>query len=330
MWWIHRARPRRPDDGGEAGGAAGAASAAGAAGAGSPPAGEAGKGAAGDAAAGAGAGAGAGKGGAENTPAAWPANWRETLAGDDEKTLKQLQRYASPAEVWKKAKGLEERVSSGELRTALSAKPTAEELTAWRKTNGVPEKADGYDLGPASSKFPEETKVFLDKVLPKLHDANLNNDQAKLVLKTLNDHVLDQRAVRAEADIAAQEAGEEELRSEWGNEFKRNISVIHNMLAGAVDGEFKDVVLHARGEDGVPLSSNPKWLKFLLNLGLIDNPAAKLVPNSGNDPMKGLNERIAEIEGKMHTKTYINDEKMQAEYRELIDTRDKLAARSRA
>src|SRR5260221_502615 len=34
----------------------------------------------------------------------WPDNWQARLAGDDEKALKQLGRYGSPEDIWKKAR----------------------------------------------------------------------------------------------------------------------------------------------------------------------------------------------------------------------------------
>lgn len=310
--WKYRARLHRPDEGGEGGGAEGGAPAPSPAPAPAPSP----------------APAPAPSPAPEGGEGTWRADWREHLAGGDDAALKQLQRYASPNDVWKKAKSLESRVSAGELRAVLPKNASAEQLTEWRKQNGIPEKADGYDLGAASGKFSDETKSFLDKALPVLHNAHLNTDQTKAVLKFLNDNVLDTKASRAQADRDAEEAGNEELRGEWGAEFKRNISIIHAVLDKSADPKFKDAVLNARdGETGKPLASDPRWLKMLLGIGLVDNPAGKLVPNAGGNPMKGVEERIAEIESKMGTKAYTNDEKMQAEYRELIDVRDKLKSR---
>jgi len=324
--WIHRTRrAHRPDEGAGEGASAGASAPA-AAPAASPAPAPASAASADPPASSSPAASPAPAPGGEG--ATWRPDWREQLAGSDEAALKQLQRYASPQEVWKKAKALETRLSSGELRAALPAKPTPEQLNDWRKANGVPEKADGYDLGAASAKFGDETKAFLDRALPVLHAANLSNDQARTVLKFLNDNALDANAARAQSDLQAQEAGEEELRAEWGAEFKRNIGLIHGFLDKGADAEFKEAILDARdGKTGKPLSSDPRWLRMLLNAALIDNPAGKLVPGGGANPMKGVEDRIAEIESKMGTKAYINDDKMQSEYRELIDARDKLRAR---
>lgn len=307
--WIHRARLLRPDEGGEGEGAESA-----------PPEGAG--------AAPAGASPEAGKAEPESKAApAWREDWREALAGDDPAALKQLGRYSSPQEVWKKAKSLESKISAGELRAVLPKNATAEQITEWRKVNGIPEKPEGYDIG-ATAKMDEATKGLLDKALPVAHALNLTQEQTKGVMKFLGDNARSVKEAQVERDLKAQEDGEEALRSEWGNEFKRNIGLIHNTLAAATSTEFKDKVLDARDADGKPLSSDPQWLKFLLHLSLVDNPAGKLVPGGGADAAKNVEERITEIEGKMGTKAYLNDDKMQAEYRELIDLRDKLKSRS--
>src|SRR5580765_7475618 len=122
----------------------------GAAGGGGAAGGEAGAGAGGAAGAGsqgAGAGAAAESAAGGETKGYWPADWRKNIAGDDEKELAQASRYASPADIWKKARALEQRLSSGELRPVLTKDAKPEEITAYRKAHGIPEAPDKYDLG---------------------------------------------------------------------------------------------------------------------------------------------------------------------------------------
>src|SRR5512135_169053 len=45
----------------------------------------------------------------------WPDDWREKLAGNDEKALKRLGRFASPAGIFKSFRELEAKFSRGEL-----------------------------------------------------------------------------------------------------------------------------------------------------------------------------------------------------------------------
>lgn len=257
----------------------------------------------------------------------WPEDWRTQLAGGDEKAAKQLSRYASPQEVWKKARELEVKVSSGALRPLLGKDASAEEVSEYRKAWGIPEKPEGYDIG-VTDKMQPETKALLDKALPVAHSLNLTPDQTKGVMKFLNENAVGVKAQQIERDEKAREDGTELLRNEWGPEYKRNINLIHNVLDSSAAPGFKEVVLEARGPDGIPLASNPEWLRMLLRVGLKDNPAGLVVPNSGADPAKSVAEEMKVIEDKMGTKAYTNDEKMQARYRELVEIRDQLAKRA--
>ena len=54
-----------------------------------------------------------------SAPADWPADWRQKLAGEDKKTLERLGRMASPADLFKSYRALEQKVSAGELKKGL-------------------------------------------------------------------------------------------------------------------------------------------------------------------------------------------------------------------
>src|SRR5687767_3918859 len=51
--------------------------------------------------------------------AKWPDNWRQEMTGGDEKELKQAERYLTPADVWKKTRSLEQKLSSGEYKAVV-------------------------------------------------------------------------------------------------------------------------------------------------------------------------------------------------------------------
>ena len=119
-------------------------------------------GAAGAAGAQGGAGAGAGDdkgaaatftkqaqvGDAGNTEAAWPQDWRDQLAGGDEKLVKRAQRYASPRDVWNALVAAQNRISSGELKSVLPKDAKPEEIAAWRTEQG-----GGVEVGDAGADF---------------------------------------------------------------------------------------------------------------------------------------------------------------------------------
>lgn len=299
------------DAGGGAGGDAGAAAAA-AAGA------DTGTGTGGAAAAAAGAGAdNAGAG--SDKKGDWAENWRELMASGDEKELKQLGRYASPVEIWKKARGLEARMSSGELKPTLGKNPTADELKAWRAANGIPEEHTKYDLGDlkADGLAPEH----LDLILKNAHGVNQTPDQVKATVSAAKAIMEDLQTKAYEKDANDQVTNEDALHGEWGAEFRRNINLINGLLDGQADQELKEGFLRARMPDGTLLGNHPGFMKMVLNLALIQNPTGTVVQGVGTDIGKGIKEELESIQKTMQTdrKAYNKDSKMQARFLELTD-----------
>lgn len=90
------------------------------------------------------AGQGSESGAAGTGNSSWPDNWRDMMAGGDEKFRKQLERYQSPADVGKKGRELEAKLSSGEYRRDLPRDATPEQLAEWKRERGLPEGVEGY------------------------------------------------------------------------------------------------------------------------------------------------------------------------------------------
>lgn len=321
--WIKRVL-RKPDDGGEGGGAEGAPPAAPPAAPPPPAAAPPAAGAAPPAAAAAPA-----PPAVEETKAIWPDNWRETVSKGDAKVLAKMSRYASPEAVADALISAQNRISSGELKPVLGKNATPEQVAEWRTANGVPEKPDGYDLGK-DVKLSDAGKAFLEKYLPVAHENNMTPAQVKASLTFIGQTNQAAEAARAEQDLQLQQDGEELLREEWGAEFKRNTTFIHNLLDGVATPEFKESLLGGRLADGTPIGSSPAALRFLMQLALVQNPAGTLVPSFNADPMKGLDDEIAKIETLMRTdrKAYNKDEAGQARYRELLEAREKIKTRA--
>lgn len=339
---------RAPEAGGDAGGADGGAGAAGDAGAGgaagaADPGAAGGQGeaaGAGDAGAGDEGGAAGGKSGGdagagdsgkkpEDAKPSWRDDWRETMAKGDAKVLARLQRYASPEALSDAFISAEKRLTSGDLKPILKKDATAEQLAEYRAAHGIPEKADGYDIGK-DAKLSEQGKAFLERYLPIAHAANMTPEQVKANLgfiAAMNKGDAEARALR---DVEAEEAGEEVLRAEWGGEYKRNLTFIHNLLDGAATPAFKDKLLGARMPDGTAIGSDPEALRFLMGLALIQNPTGTLVPGYNNKPAEGVDEEIAKIENVMKTDraAYNKDDKMQSRLRDLYEAREKLKSRA--
>lgn len=257
-------------------------------------------------------------------PPDWNPRWRELLADGDEKELKQLQRLQSPKDVWKKARALEVKMSSGELKPVLGKNPTPEEKTAWRAEHGIPESADKYAV---------DTKISPDILAIVLQEAHATDQTPEHVKGTLKAWDKVQQVVaekQLDKDVAARDEAEQSLRSEWGAEYRRNINVINGLLDLAGPQAVKERLLKGRMADGKLIGSDPEIMRMLAAVALIHNPAGLVAPGDGADPMKGVESEITIIEKGMreNRKAYDRDEKLQARYRELLGVRETLKTRT--
>lgn len=261
---------------------------------------------------------------AADKPGYWPADWREKASKGDEKLAKRFSRYASPEAALEALVNAQNRISAGELKPTLKKNATAEEIAAWRAEVGIPESPDKYDVGALN----ESQKEAFGILFKHAHATNQTPDQVKAVAEAWKEIQQRTAEARLENDKAGEKIVEDALREEWGAEYRRNWNVIDNMLNTIADRGAKDMILEARAPDGTKLGSKPEVIRALLSLALIQNPAGVVVPGSGDNPMKGVEARIAEIEGMMKTnrKAY-NDPKISGpggEYQRLLEAREKM------
>jgi hypothetical protein len=260
----------------------------------------------------------------------WPDNWRTEIAGTDEKALKQLERYATPADIWKKASELEKKLSSGQVRSVLPKDATPEQVKAWRAENGLPESPDKYDL--SGIEITEADKPIVDEFLKAAHEANLSPDQAKAAIQWNRQHMQKMIEARTEQDRTLAMSTIDTLRSEWGQDFRVNMSVIGSMLDGAGEG-MKDKILQARMPDGTPIGSSPEALKMFVSLAREINPMPTIVPPAGANISGAIDDEISKFNSMMGDKSSAywkgpDAEKHQARYRELIAAKEKLKGRA--
>lgn len=260
------------------------------------------------------------EGDASTVTNAWPDNWREQYAGGDEKKLAQLSRYSSPSAAFDGLIAAKTKLSSGEMRSTapFPEKGTDAEKAAWREQNGIPATADGYKYDQSLS---ENDKAFVESLSKFAHEKNIPQSHANAFMGYLLNLEQSENEAMLQQDKQWEQEGEDKLRAEWGNEFRRNINLIGGLLDTAPAG-VKDAIMGGRLADGMPIGSNPDVLRFFADLALQINPVSTLVPSSG-DPGKGIQDRIEEIEKFMKTnsKEYYKDEKLQEEYRNLLDAR---------
>jgi hypothetical protein len=253
----------------------------------------------------------------------WSDDWRDKMAGGDPKEAKRLERFASPKEVFKSYRAFETRLSSGELKSILPKDAKPEQVSAWRKENGIPDDIKGYEM-PDAVKIEEAVdKQLVEKVLGGLHAQGASKEQAKAALASIfafRDEVTIQQS---EEDANAKRAAEDELRVEWGGNYRANANAMENMLASAPAG-VRDWLATARGADGKLLTANPDAIRWFVQTARELNPTGTVVP-AGGDQAASITSELGQLREKMKDrKAWNSDPKLQERYMALLGAQEKL------
>lgn len=265
-------------------------------------------------------------------------DWRSRLAGDDKDALKRLARFPDEASLYKSYRALEQRLSSGELKKPLADNASPEDIAAWRRDNGLPESQDGYLDAlalPNGVVIGEADKPVVREFAAAALDGHVAPEQFNRMVAKYYEIQDAQRIAREDADATFKQSAESELRTEWqGAAFRQNLNGIQNLMAGWPDG-LAVRVLAGRSPDGRKLGDDPAFVRQLASLARELNPPVSLVPGGASDPSKGLNDRLSEIKSWMSAARgtpahgrYWSDEKVQAEYRDLIDSQGRMKGRA--
>lgn len=262
----------------------------------------------------------------------WGHDWRQRYSGTDEKKLNMLSRYADPAKAFDALIAAQNRIAAGDVKNPLPENPTAEVLATWRKENGIPDAPEGYlEKLPNGLVIGDDDKEIVKDFLTSLHGANADPRVAHQALAWYNGFAEKQAAARAAADTTHTRETEDSLRATWGNEYHANINAVRNWV-GTLPADAAAVVLNARGPDGRAIMNIPEVVSWFAQQAREINPVGTIVPAGTSAPGKAMESRIGEIEKMMRTdrKAYNKDEKVQAEYRQLIDAQSKMRARGAA
>lgn len=260
-----------------------------------------------------------GEAGAEANVPSWDDGWREKIAGTDEKLLKRLERYPSIKAATDALIEAQNKVRSGEVKFALKDGATPEEVSAWRKDNGIPEKYSEYDVGVIDPAFKDITENFLKMA----HDKNYTPDKARAGVEFLiAEHARIAEATHEQDNIAA-EKSENEMRQEWGSDYKANFNAISNLLAKHTPEGFAAEFFGGRLANGRVIGDDPATLRFLATVSRELNPFATILPG-GTNQANVAQSRLTELEGMMgdENSPYNKGSQanaLQAEYRKLTE-----------
>lgn len=255
---------------------------------------------------------------ASNEKGYWPEGWQARIAGEDKDELKQIGRYASPEDIWKKARSLEKRLSSGEYKAVLPKDPKPDELASWRKDNGIPDAPDKYDL--KGLKIPDSDKEIVSGIVSRLHTQNAAPAVVREAIQAYYDQQTAQAQARSQKDDEQRHAALDALNGEWGGSFRRNVNLIEGTILSRFPEDVRDLVKSARLPDGTALFNSVPALKALAALALEINPAGVVAPAGTSDLAKPALEEYQDLQKFMREKrsAYNKDAGKQARMQELI------------
>jgi hypothetical protein len=257
-------------------------------------------------------------------PAAQPEQtWRDRMAGADPKFRKQLDRFQSEADFAKSYQALQQKLSSGDFKQTLPDNATPEQLTAYRKDNGIPETADKYDLTlPDGLVIGEADKPIVDGFLKAMHEQNASPAVVKSALATYYKSLEATKAAEYQRDTETLVKTTDDLRAEWGQDYKKNVNIFENYLS-TLPKDFADNLRGARLADGRKLCASVEGVKYLVDLGMEKNPAAALLPNSST-PGPDIIAEMTQMEKRFGTKEWAKDTEANRRYLELETIRERL------
>ncbi len=266
----------------------------------------------------------------------WPDDWRTKVAGTDEKALKQLARFQSPADLFKSYSEAAKKIGAGAHKAAdLPADATPDQVAEYRKERGIPEAPEGYlQALPDGLVIGDDDKPLVDTYLADAHAKNLPKEAVATGLDWYYRTKEATLAAQADADKDYKSKAEDDLRSEWGNEYRENLNsamALLDTMPVLEDGtSVKSLFMGGRLADGTPIGNHPGVLRWLVSQSREINPAGFVAPSGGGSQIKSVEDEIASIEKVMRTdrKAYDKDTKMQDRLRQLYGAQEKLAQRA--
>ena len=268
--------------------------------------------------------------------ATWPEDWRTRFAGSDEADLKTLNRYKTPDGVWKGLKSLRQKMSGGEYARTKPQTDDPEILKAWRAEVGVPETPEGYlENLPEGLAVPPEDQPLVDLYVEEMHAEGVPPPHVHKGLAWYYKAQERMAEERAEADKTHRARAEDDLRSEWGPEFRGNMNGVHALFDGYAGEGLREMLFSARMDDGTLLGDHPEVLKFLANVSAEINPQGTVTPVPGTNAAQSIAQEIAALElemkdskGKAGPGAYWNSPDKQARLRELYELQERMKGRA--
>lgn len=261
----------------------------------------------------------------------WGNDWREKLANGDAKKLERLGRFASPEALWAAQEEAQRKISEGlKPKAKPGEKATDADWQAYRKEMGIPEAVEDYVKAipmPDGRQIGEDDKPVLDYFSQKAIARGVSPADMGVLVDAYYAMQEEQVANVEKADSEFKRAGVAALKQEFGGDYDANIAAMRPYF-DSVNPDLFDNLFGGRMADGSKVGDHPDIIRFFVAKAVAENPLATIVP-SGGGGAQALDNEIAALEKRMGEDRdgWFKDEKAQARYRQLVEARDKLAAR---
>lgn len=207
---------------------------------------------------------------AEKPSSAWPDDWREKLAGGDEKLKNLLGRYTAPDAFAKAFKELraayDSRKPVKDEAAELPENPTEEQLAAFRKAKGVPDKPEDYEFEvPEGKELSDGEYDILMDFAKAMHEKNMPASAVKEISSWFLEYedIVAQR--NADNAYKARMDTEEKLRAEWGADYRANVNLMSNVLQEHL-GSNAGAFLSQQLMDGSRIGDNETFIRLMADV----------------------------------------------------------------
>ena len=232
--------------------------------------------------------------------AAWPEDWRDKLAGGDEKLKNLLGRYTAPDAFAKAFKELrtayDSRKPVKDEAAELPENPTEEQLAAYRKAKGVPATFEDYEFEvPEGKELSDADYAIINDFAKAMHEKNMPADVVKNISGWFMEYQDTVAQQLADAAYETRVRTEETLRAQWGADYRPNVNLMSNVLQehlGTSAGEF----LSKQFADGSRLGDNEQFIRLMADLARkVGGSTAELYTTDVHTNGQSLEARKAEL-----------------------------------
>ncbi|MGN6773242.1 MAG: hypothetical protein ACTHJQ_25860 [Rhizobiaceae bacterium] len=254
---------------------------------------------------------------------------RETLAGGDDKLLKELERYKSVDSIAKMVREARVAARNAGKPVTLGDKPTEDEVKAYREAHGIPEEADAYPVSFREDYKPSEADTeILDNFKAAMHERNVPPAAAAAALDWYQDFAQEQQQA-LDANLAnVAKKTQADLRAEMGGEFEGTMGAVREFMTSQLGKDGFDEMMGLRLMDGSRLQDNPAFVKMMAQVSTDYYGSNAIYNGDIETTSKTVQERIDELL-KLRTEKpeeYKSDA-VQAEITKLYAQRNKINAR---